>query len=245
MRLHSARFDKSFLFRPCTGFCIKEVTRKRNNWSLDQSSMATSCSLLWLSSEAWRCWRLILAHPVHRSHNSLISDMLALELFYFHWHSSLGTVTDGFFLSVCMKTGGCTEAAELVGLHRGRHNASWAVQCHPEAVERFWCTGRVRQSCWVPTERLCWLVSAWTWLGVILHIRQLAYSRCRKGFLQGCHILKPNFWTVCLQSTATSMKWTESANQTTSPLSRTCCDLESKQLVSLKNSSPAKSCTSG
>lgn len=41
------------------------------------------------------------------------------------------------------------------------------------------------------------------------------------------------------------MKWTESASQTTSPLSRMCCDLESKQLVSLKNSSPAKSCTSG
>lgn len=64
-------------------------------------------------------------------------------------------------LSVCMKTTGeCTEAAEFVGLHWRRNNACRAGWCHHEAVERHWLAGRLRQSCWVPTERLCWLVGS-------------------------------------------------------------------------------------
>lgn len=53
------------------------------------------------------------------------------------------------------------------------------------------------------------------------------------------------FLLFVLRSSATSMKWTESASRTIFPLSRMYCDPESKQLVSLKNSFPAKSCTSG
>lgn len=48
-----------------------------------------------------------------------------------------------------------------------------------------------------------------------------------------------------LSSTATWAKWTESANPTTSLLSRMCWDLESRLLVSLRKISPAKSSTSG
>lgn len=140
--------------------------------------------------------------------------------------------------SVCKTTGGFTEAAKLVRLHRGRHNACWAGSSYPEVVEGLWSAGCLWQGCWVPTQRLCWLVS------LCLHVklkRQLPYCL----YMQRISYAKLTAILFVLAPSATSMKWTESASQTTCPLNRMCCDLESKQLVSLKSSSPAKSCTSG
>ena len=52
------------------GFSIKVVIHGRSRWSSSPSSLATSCSLPWPSSEAWRCWALILERPLDRSHIS-------------------------------------------------------------------------------------------------------------------------------------------------------------------------------
>lgn len=70
-----------------------------------------------------------------------------------------------------------------------------------------------------------------------IFFRMLCFVGCKVGE-----------WLKCackLTFTATWVKWTESANQTTSPPSRTCWDLESRLLVSLRSSSPAKSSTLG
>lgn len=78
----------------------------------------------------------------------------------FQWKQiSEGDYANGSLMCVDDTTGGCTEAAELGRLHRGRHNAAGAERCHKEAVERLWCAGRLRESCGVPTERLGWIVS--------------------------------------------------------------------------------------
>ena len=54
------------------GFSIKVVTHGRSRWSSGASSLATSCSPPWLSSEAWRCWPLILEQPLDRSQIPII-----------------------------------------------------------------------------------------------------------------------------------------------------------------------------
>lgn len=67
---------------------------------------------------------------------------------------------NGSLVCVDDTAGGWTEAAELGGLHWGRHNAAGAERHHQEAVERLRRAGRLRQSCWVPTQRLGWIVSS-------------------------------------------------------------------------------------
>ena len=149
----------------------------------------------------------------------------------------------------CETTGGCTEAAELVRLHWRRHDALWAGWRHQEAVGWLRRAGQLWESCWVPAERLCWLVSPHLSLGLMEELGGGVTFRTKEAaslsFIHQSGFISEAWLRFVLPLSATSMKWRESASQTTSPPSRMCCDLESKQLVSSKNSSPAKSCTSG
>lgn len=47
------------------------VIQKKNKWSFDLLFLATSCNLLWPSSEAWRCWTSTLGHQQDRSAKQL------------------------------------------------------------------------------------------------------------------------------------------------------------------------------
>lgn len=142
-------------------------------------------------------------------------------------------------------TGRCTEAAELVRLHWRRHDALWAGWRHQEAVGWLRRAGQLWESCWVPAERLCWLVSPHLPLGLMEGVTFRTKEAASLSFIHQRGFISETWLLFVLPSSATSTKWRESASQNTSPLSRTCCDLESKQPVSSKNSSPAKSCTSG
>ena len=46
------------------GFFIKVVIRKKKNWGFEASYMATSCNLLWPSSEAWIRWASSMDHQL-------------------------------------------------------------------------------------------------------------------------------------------------------------------------------------
>lgn len=174
-------FEKSSLkvktLFPYAGFCIKVVTQKRNKWSLGRLSTATSCSPLWLSSEAWKCSALISAHLRHRSH-MIPGCRPGNRRVHFHWYKTINIKerADGILLCVHENIGGCTEAAEPGRLHWGRYDACWTGWCHQEAVERPRRAGRLRESRRVPAERLCWLVSPSDYYGDSYHTTGVSHS---------------------------------------------------------------------